>query len=40
MDLELRGEFWVAGRNLAVALMELVIEATRVDEITQAVCAV
>lgn len=40
MDLELRAEFWVAGRNLAVAPTEMVIEATRVDEITQAGCAV
>lgn len=40
MDLELRTEFWVVGRNLAVTLMEIVIEATRVDEITQAGSAV
>lgn len=36
MDLELEAESWVVGRNLAVVLVEMVIEAMRVDEITQA----
>lgn len=40
MDLELGAEFWVVGRNLAVILMEMVTEATRADEVTQAECTV
>lgn len=40
MDLELGAEFWIVGRNLAVIIVEMVIEATRVDEITQVKCVV